>query len=218
MKNLILLFCLVFSFSLFAQEREVEKNMGSGTYYKYTGTAADTLTDTNQDTIDFVLENRGPGYVRKISVKSRFDVIDGADTTVAISVFGKEFEDDATYVQIIASTLSDAVAADNTVKIVSADYTETTASYASTTAQYISTAGVDTLLTDTTGLSGYPADSIISTGYAITNAAQTMTNATQTVTPLDKSYRFYRVRYIIEGDDATGTGIKIDEIEFKLYN
>lgn len=187
-----------------AQERTVTKQMSKNTtYYEYTGTAADTLVSTNQDTIDFVLEYRNSSHVKKLSIKSKFDLIGLADTTVAVSVFGREFEDDATWVQVIASTVSDDVNADNTVQVLSSDYTETYGSYVSTVAAHI-------LASDTTGFSGYPADSIFVPSYAITNAAQT-------VTPLDKSYRQYRIRYIIQGSSDLGSGVKIDEIEFKVY-
>ena len=40
---------------------------------------------------------------------------------------------------------------------------------------------------------------------------------TTTVTPVDYSYRFIRVRYIIQGDDSVGDGIKLDEVELKLF-
>jgi hypothetical protein len=206
MKNLIIILMLAFSFSLFAQERTIEKTARNGfrdgTYYKYTGVAADTLISTNQDTIDFVIEYQGPGYVKKIALHTQLDTIDGADTTVSISVYGKEFEDDGTYVEIIAASTSSAVAS-TLHSVLTSDWTETFGTYNSTVAAH-------TLLTDTTGLSGYPADSVAVPSHIIANAAQT-------VTPLDKSYRFYRVRYIISGDDSVGDGILISEIEMKLY-
>lgn len=194
MKKLILvLFLGLFTLAVFSQERTVTKDVKKGfTYYKYTGTSADTLIETNQDTIDIVFQLELSQRISKIAVKSRFDVISGADTTVAISVDGKLFSDDS-YTSIINSTLSDAVTADNTVKTVSTTFTESLSS-----AAYV-------MLTDTTGLSGYPADSISVPSYTIT------------ATPADYSYRYIRVRYIIQGDDSVGTGIKIDEVELKVY-
>lgn len=165
--------------SAYSQERTISKTMTNGVYYyKYTGVAADTLTSTNQDTIDFVLQYQSPQYVKKIAVKTKFDTIAGADTTVAISVFGKEFSDDATYVEVIPSTLSAAVSADGIVKVLTSDPYTVEAAYT------------------------FGADSV---------------TAAHNHTPFDKSYRYYRVRYIIQGNDATGTGIEIDEIEFKIY-
>lgn len=208
MRKLILILA---SFMLFlsvnAQERTVSK-IGSTnalteakTLYTYTGVAADTLKATNQDTIDLVLEYRGTKMIKKITVKSRFDTIAGADTTVSISVFGKEFSDDPDYVQIIGATLSDAVAANNTVKVFSSDYTGTIAAYNSTVAAH------NIPFTNPTAGT---TDTLEVPSFVVANAAQTFT-------PFDKTYRFYRIRYILSGDDAVGTGVKLDEVEFKIY-
>lgn len=184
---IILISVLLIGFVSFAQERTITKNMGSDTYFHYGGTADDTLIATNQDTIDLVIQYKGGGWIRKVAVKSRFDTIAGADTTVAISVYGKEFYDDATYVQIIASTLSSAVTTENIVKVVTSDYTETTTAF--------DVDGYDEITTDVDTLA-FPA---------------------QTVTPLDKSYRYYRIRYILQGDYTVGTGILLDDVELLLY-
>lgn len=186
MKKIVLILVIVaLAIGVEAQDRTVSKSISS-TYKKYTGGSADILT-ANQDTIDIVFEYTGSGYVNKLAVKSRFDVVLGADTTVAVSIFGKEFEDDPTYVQIIASTLSDAVAADNTIQVLSNDWYNTVTAF-------------DVPFTNVAA-----------------GTADTLEYPAQTITPLDKSYRFYRIRYIIQGDDSVGTGIKIDEVEFKLY-
>jgi hypothetical protein len=42
-------------------------------------------------------------------------------------------------------------------------------------------------------------------------------NVAHNHTPFDQTYRYYRIRYILQGNDSVGTGIKIDEVEFKLY-
>lgn len=194
MKKLFILLALIpFFMSLNAQERTISK-IGSTnalseskTLYTYTAVSADTLIATNQDTIDLVLEYRGTKMIKKITVKSRFDTIAGADTTVLVSVFGKEFADDPTYVQIIAATASSEVSAANTVQVLSSDPYGTTAAFDATLKQIVTTNN-DTI--------SYPI---------------------QTFTPFDKTYRFYRVRYIISGDDKVGTGVKLDEVEFKIY-
>jgi hypothetical protein len=66
---------------------------------------------------------------------------------------------------------------------------------------------------------GYPADSISVPSYTIAIPADTLEFPEQSITIADTdiTYRFYRVRYIIQGDDSVGTGIKIDEVEFKIY-
>lgn len=174
---------VLFAIGLMAQERTVNVTVPSGnTYYKYSGTAADTLKATTQDTIDVVFWFRVDEYIEKVAVKARFDVISGADTTVALTVSGKEFSDHTTYTDVIASTTSSAVTANNTVLVVTSDpYT--------VEAQYVTgrvTAG-DTI------------------------------NVAHSHTPFDKSYRYYRCRFILQGDDSVGTGIKLDEVEIKLY-
>lgn len=194
MKKLFILLALIpFFMSLNAQERTISK-IGSTnalseskTLYTYTAVSADTLTATNQDTIDLVLEYRGVKMIKKITVKSRFDVVLGADTTVSISVFGKEFADDPDYVQVIPATLSAVIAANNTVKVLSSDPYGTNAAFDATLKQVVA-ANNDTI--------SYPV---------------------QTFTPFDKTYRFYRVRYILTGNDSVGTGVKLDEVEFKIY-
>ena len=166
-----------------AQERTVNITVPLGyTYYKYTGVAADTLKPTNQDTIDFVFAVQLHEYIEKVALKTRFDIIVGADTTVATTVAGKEFSDHTTYTDVIASTVSSAVTANNTVQVLVSDpYT--------VEAQYVTgrITGGDTV------------------------------DVAHNHTPFDKSYRYYRVRYILQGNDAVGTGVKIDEIELKLY-
>jgi hypothetical protein len=184
MKKIILILSLiVVAFAcnepLKAQERTVTTYMTNGQYYaKYTGSSADTLKATNQDTIDYVFVYQSPEYVTKLAVKIRFDVIAGADTTVSTSLFGKEFSDDATYVEIVAASASSAVTANNTVDILVSD-------------PYVSEAAYT-----------FGADSV---------------TAAHSHTPFDFSYRYYRVRLILSGDDSVGTGIKVDEIEFKVY-
>jgi hypothetical protein len=169
MKKLIVILGLILIAGLtFAQERTVNLSMASNaTYYKYTGTTSDVLIPTTRDTIDLVFQYTGSAIVKKIILGSRFDMRTTADTTVAISLFGKETADD-TYVQIIASTLSDAVTSNNVVKILSSKPTN----------------AADSLYMD------------------IPN----------------KTYRYYRARYILKGNDSVGTGINLDQAELKIYN
>lgn len=197
-----LLITLFVALGVFAQERTVTKTLGDGKYYyKYTGTAADTLKLTNQDTIDFVFVYTEVEFVKKIAIHIEMDTIGGADSVVNFSLYGKEFEDDGTYVQIIAAANSSAVAS-TLHHIITSDYTETTASYLSAVPNF-------NALQDTATFSTYPADSIKFKAFNITNAAQT-------VTPLDKTYRYYRLRAIYPGD-YTGDGIEIQKVEFKVY-
>jgi hypothetical protein len=189
MKKLFLFLAILVSFSAaFAQERTVTTVIPVGnTYYKYAGTSSDVLIPTTCDTIDMVFAYQGSGYVKKVAVKSRFDMRTTADTTVKVSVFGKEFSDDDTYVEIIPVATSSAVTANNVIQVLTSDYTETIGTFTAILRQQTTT------------------------------NADTITYPAQTITPLDKSYRYYRVRYILSGNDSVGTGVKLDEIEIKFY-
>jgi hypothetical protein len=184
MKKLIFVLALMFAFAISeAQERTVTRTLPSGTYYdKYTGGASDVLIPTTRDTIDYIFVYQSSDYVTKIAVKVRFDMRTTADTTVLTSLFGKEFSDDGTYVEIVASSASSAVTANNVVDILVSD------PYV-LEAQYITgrVTGGDTV------------------------------NVAHNHTPFDKSYRYYRLRLILAGNDSVGTGVNVDEIEFKIY-
>jgi len=130
MRKLILTIGLIFVVLLaFSQDRTVTKMLDKGaTYYKYTGVAADTLGPVDQDTIDVVFQVRVDEFISKIELKSRFDLVDGNDTTVAITVSGKNFSDDD-YTELISSTLTDDIDADNTVKVLTGSHTSSIASF-----------------------------------------------------------------------------------------
>ena len=186
-KYLILLaFCFVALIS-YSQDKTVSLTIANeGTYIVHSNPGADTLSGT-QDTIDFVFKYKAEGFVKKMAVKIRYDLISGVDTTVHASLFGKEFFDDPTWVSIIASTTSSVVSVNNTMQILTSDYTETTAS------------AVDFLQ------------------QTLVATKDTLTVAARINTPIDQSYRFYRLRLIVAGDDSVGKGIKVDEVELKLY-
>jgi hypothetical protein len=187
-KFITLIFAVLAAIAANAQERTVYAKLDLGAYAKtYYATVSDTLKPTTQDTIDLVFQYRGNQYVKKLSIRTRFDKIIGADTTVKVTVDGKEFLDDASWVSIIGSTTSSAVTTNDVIQVLNSDYSETVASYQSIT-QAVATANSDT------------------TVYAA-----------HTITPLDKTYQWYRVRYILSGNDSVGTGIKLDEVQIALY-
>lgn len=189
MRNILICLFAFVALALNAQERTVNLELKVGeTYKKYTGTTSDILIPTTTDTIDVVIAYQSTGYVKKIAVKTRFDKRTTADTTVSVSVFGKEFSDDDTYVQVIAAATSSAVTTDNVIQVLVSDPYETNAGYVGIIRQHNSQLNTDTL-----------------------------TVPSHVITEFDKSYRYYRIRYILSGDDSVGTGIKIDEIEFKIY-
>lgn len=74
----------------------------SGTYAFYTGTPADTLVDAGQDSIDFIFKYHNAYSVDKVSIGFQVDTISAKDNGVVFSLYGKEFENDATWTAIIA--------------------------------------------------------------------------------------------------------------------
>ena len=70
-----------------AQERTVTKYLGSDTRWDYNGTAADTLKETNQDTIDFRVEYRGMEAIEKFDIFMQLDTLAGNDS-IYVSVLG----------------------------------------------------------------------------------------------------------------------------------
>lgn len=165
MKKIVLFLSLLLTLPLmtFAQERTVTVTpMSPGvTYSVYNGTAADTIVYINQDTIDVVFTYRGPA-VSKLAVESLFSPISGADTTVSVSVYGREFEGAGAYTEIIAPTVSSAVTANSIASVLSA----------------------------------------------------TAANAVNG----DESFRQFRIRYIIQGQSAAGSGITLDAVKLKIYD
>lgn len=233
MKKLInLLFISFVAFGIYAQEIV---NPSSSTYYTFgrnpqrgdysqwtfTGAATDLLIETTSDTIDvrFQVKKYRPYTIKTIT---EFDPILGADTTVAVQILGRNSENES--YTTITSTTSSAVASDETITSLNSATSSTFAvSIASTVDTLIN--GTNTLTVDTS-LIGYvdnsTLDSIplqwtvtpsLDTSY-ITRAAQTITLA-ETATLCE--YRYITVRYIISGDDATGTGIELKQLEIKLF-
>ena len=92
---ILISFILVACFAM-AQERTVNSSKttleNGTTYIKYQGVAADTLKETNQDTIDYVFNNYNHFEVSKISVLIEADSIAGNDS-VYYSLTGYEFPD-----------------------------------------------------------------------------------------------------------------------------
>jgi hypothetical protein len=197
MKKLIaLFFALIVAIGVMAQERTLTQYNfpKSQTYYKYTAVAADTLIATNQDTIDI------PVYINKdfpVQWYANFqlDTIAGADTTVIVKVLGKVFADES-WTDITNNT-SSAVSAqiDHAISLI------TNPSLSIAIPSYSDSIDF-TFNADSTNV-----------GY-LTTDARTLT-VTQTYTA--SYYRYLLFRLIISGDDATGTGVKLEEMELKLW-
>jgi len=187
MKKILLIIGL-FAFILqgFSQETTVSITMKNGVYYYEYKTDVDLVKTTN-DTVDYVFQYQSPEFVKKVAIQIEMDTGDvpvGAEN-IAWSLFGKEFENDDTWVEIIASTNSADVTSDGIQLTLTSDYTETIASYV--------------LTSDSTA------------------EHATWTAAAQTITPFDKTYRYFRLRGILEQTASATEGITVDNVEFKLY-
>ena len=67
MKKYFALFSIVlFAVVAMAQERTVNVGLKTGVFYIQHASAADTLVETNQDTIDFVFENQNREAIEKL--------------------------------------------------------------------------------------------------------------------------------------------------------
>jgi hypothetical protein len=202
MKKILFLICfLLVGLGSIAQERTVVLNSGNyidlntTKWYAYAGTTSDYLIPTTRDTIDFVLlvknQSSDPlNFYASITMAP----IAGADTTVAITVQQKMFEN-GTYADLIASALSSAI---TTTVITNKTTLGVTLTQTNTTA-----AAVDYLRQKTVGNS----DTL--------NVAQRI----ETV-QLNPSlyYRYLKFRLILQGNDKVGTGIKVTRFEINFFN
>lgn len=94
-KVLSLILIVVLGFALMSADVvKSEKKWGSSqTYWKYTGTAADTLMELVQDTIEFPMF-LNKEYPAQFYVNCQFDTVDDNDNTVTVYLLGKVFEDE----------------------------------------------------------------------------------------------------------------------------
>lgn len=184
-----------------AQERTVVLNSGNyidlntTKWYAYNGTTSDYLIPTTRDTIDFVLlvknQSSDPlNFYASITMAP----IAGADTTVAITVQQKMFEN-GTYADLIASALSSAI---TTTVITNKTTLGVTAQETNTTA-----AAVDLLR-----------QTIISNNDTLTIAQRIQTKQVNA----SLYYRYLKFRLIIKGNDSVGTGIKVTRFEINFFN
>lgn len=162
-KYILILFALTLTVVVNAQllTKGVQTIKGESTYFKYTAIARDTLS-VLQDTIRIpFLTNKDWAYewYGEISMSP----ILGADTTVAVNLLGKMFEND-TWVSIT---------------------TQTSAA--------ITTANTKTIF------------------KSIVNLKDTTDNEV-----IISKYRYLLLEMIIKGNDAVGTGIKLNDVELKL--
>lgn len=161
----------------------------------YNGTASDYLIPTTRDTIDYVVlvKNQTSDPLNFYAVFT-FDTIAGADTTVAISVDYKMFNSQS-YSSLIGSANTSAISAETLVVKTSLGVT----SYETRT-----TAAAVDLLRQT----------VIANNDTITVAQRVQTSQVNPVL----YYRYLKFRLIINGNDHTGTGIKVKRLEIQFFN
>lgn len=202
MKKILFLICfLLVGLGSIAQERTVVLNSGNyidlntTKWYAYNGTTSDYLIPTTRDTIDFVLLVKNQtslplNFYASITMAP----IAGADTTVAITVQQKMFEN-GTYTDLIASALTSAIT--------------------TTVITNKTTLGVTVQDTRTTA----SAVDLFRGSNIKNNDTLTVASRVQTIqlNPL-LFYRYLKFRLILSGNDHVGTGIKVTRFEINFFN
>lgn len=194
MKRFILLFgMLLFGLMAYSQERTVTTivldNNSTGKYYSYYDYIGNTTYDILIPTTRDTIDV--PFDVRK-SQGYNYSIITkfSPRTTADTTVTQKIYGRNSENESwtLISTNVSSAVTTSNIVQTINSSSTATIASATDLIKQTVST-NQDT----------------------ITVAARTITYSIET------RYRYLLVRNILTGDDHTGNGVKIDEIELKLW-
>ena len=71
---------VLFAVAAMAQERTVNIGLKTGVFYIHHASTADTLVETNQDTIDFVFENQNREAIEKLIFSASIGTIAGNDS------------------------------------------------------------------------------------------------------------------------------------------
>lgn len=214
MKKIILIFVLgIFVSGLFAQKatRSTQKFKANYTYLKYESIASDVLSQ-DLDTIEvpFYLNKE---YPAQWYVNTRFIPATVGDTTVTIYVLGKVFENEDW--TAISNFTTNAVAATLDTAIYSMSEPSFTVTYTGTDSSATAfTYDTTAYFPDSAGFGNYAG--IPYTGSGTVYNASTL-SGTSVPASISNYYRYFLLRYVIAGNDATGTGIKIDNIEFKIW-
>jgi len=203
MKKYLLLFILsVVTIIATAQERTITLNNGNALdltttrwiAYNWSSTL-DNFVPTTRDTIDLVvLVKNQSNAPLNFYASLTFAPVTTADTTIAITVQEKMFES-GTYADLIASALTGAI---TTTTIVNKTTLGVTVQQTNTTASAVD------LLRQT----------VIANNDTLTVAARTQTVQAN---PL-LYYRYLKFRMILQGNDHTGTGIKLNRFEIQFFN
>jgi len=190
MKKLVILVLLAFSFASYAQERTVENSFGRN-----------PITSLNYS----YFEVNGGSSDKLISTTR--DTIDYVFDTEKSKLF-----------DISAMVTLDTIAgADTTVTFAILGRNSENDSWNAIASTTTSAVATDDVFTELTTYASYYEQHVIDT--TLTSGAVDATDAFY-VTNVDYSavsYRWINLRLIIDGDDATGTGISVDKVELKLW-
>ena len=202
MKNLLILLLLAIPLMLSATDNTRSKSgkLSLNGYYDIDRcSSSDTITPNKDSTIWYWEVTKGEPYEVIFIVDA--DTISGLDTTLVWDILGRN-NSGLSWSTIASGTVT---AFNDTVVELKSHSSNT---YAITQAS--STVAAFTILTDTTGLSGYPADSI-------QVPQQTVTNGTQTFTSTSCTYRQIGLRLSFGGeDDSVGSGYLVDNVEILI--
>ena len=118
----MLIFAMLVSFTISAQtQMNTTTTLTNGaTYYKYVGNASDTIKRVADSVYVELINTLDTEY--KLNVGSKFDLVNAADTSVFVSVWGKNFAGES--YTLISSAASSNISANNTT--VSTAYTTAT--------------------------------------------------------------------------------------------
>ena len=94
------------AFASIAQERTVPITFKTGVSYMYHSSPADTLKETNQDTIDFIFTNQNHGAIEKLSFTMSIDSL-ADDDSIYYSLSGLNNSDGTATILATDSILVD---------------------------------------------------------------------------------------------------------------
>lgn len=167
--------------------------------YNYKSSVTDRLvpaTANVHDTTDYILmvknQNSGPLH---FYAAIELDTVGGADTTVNVGVWYKEFANQD-YAALIAAASTAGEIRNDTVVV-------------------RTTLGVTTTLTATTaGATDTWVDEVTTDTDTLTVAARTTTTVVNPVL----YYRYLKFRLCLVGNDHSGVGVKVKRIEIQFFN
>jgi hypothetical protein len=207
---IILAAFIVFAANATSKEKIITKTFPKdASYFKYNGLVTDLLDGSTYDTITFVLTLDKP-FPMQVYTKTWFTLKGTADTTIACTFSGKVFDDDA-YTLMGSGTYAGSADAGVVLSTIGLDVS--TSLFDTTKTTY---GAVQTIVMDSTKKWHTGTDRGLYTGTIGIDNPKKMYTATITKSLAFPFYRTLRLRYIIAGNDHTGTGVYLHAIEFTV--